>query len=447
MIAINSAPSENLIVLDGNNTIISITSSNGLGYYFRAVISIDGVEFDQQSWSRKNAFTAEKNLKNLYQAYFETVFNSTFTPGILEQTHLKKRVSIIINEYRLSDDSLQQSITLPDFFILYSQKGESFEDSTKIKFLGVDSDKLIVPKNGKLAIPFYVNTDEEDEGITVTLKDNFDTVHNTHSVTAGTFKRVYLSHFNFADLTLVNNTVYFTVTITVGASVISKVIRLLRFPDFEVKELVFQNNFGFYLYAYLDGQMMIDNAYDINSYDQFDGSEKIFKINTEQTYSINTGSFIGSEKEVINQIASSIDCKLFFNNKWIDIVSQIKKVKLFQNRLNNYSEGLSFTVRPNTSIDNYLADTSITPSLVITNVTTTDGENYVITFTSNFYMFQLFSQFRRFSIWYDAEILPGTTSPQTASIVLGGGLYYVRIYAMYNGEFIYSNIFDLPEWP
>ena len=88
MITINQSPTTNRIILDGNNTVISLTSTNGAGYYFRATIFIDGELFDTQLVP-KRCFHNRKGFEKLYNAYFETVFPTTFTAGISEQTYLK----------------------------------------------------------------------------------------------------------------------------------------------------------------------------------------------------------------------------------------------------------------------------------------------------------------------------------------------------------------------
>ena len=67
MIQAIQTPFPGNVLLDGNNTTIVVQSSNsGTAFYFRAEIYIDNVLFDTQSWSRKDNFIAEKNLRYLY---------------------------------------------------------------------------------------------------------------------------------------------------------------------------------------------------------------------------------------------------------------------------------------------------------------------------------------------------------------------------------------------
>ncbi|MGK4567859.1 hypothetical protein [Flavobacterium sp. 3HN19-14] len=187
MITINAAPVENSIILDANDSVISITSSNGAGYYFRANITIDGQLFDEQGWSRKDAVTAEKNIKKLYNAYFTTAFNENFVNGITEQSHLIKPVSIEVMEYRLADDTVAQSITLPDFYLMYNTVSTAFSDTEKIRFLGIDAPIMMVSEAGKISIPFMVNA--VSENIVVKTEDNFNTILHSASLSSVEGKR------------------------------------------------------------------------------------------------------------------------------------------------------------------------------------------------------------------------------------------------------------------
>lgn len=355
MITINTSPAANRIILDGNNTTISVTSTNGAGHYFRALIFIDGALFDTQSWSRKNAYTAEKNFKKLYNAYFATAFNPTFTAGITEQTSLKKQVNITIQELLMADDSVVDTLSLPTFFILYNSKPVTFVDTVKAAFLGITADKIIIPANGKISIPFYTNASAET--VVVELKDNFNTVINTVTIPSATAKKVFVYNYDLsAAAPLVNNTIYFILTITVGATTITKPFRYIEYPDFQIKEIAYLNTFGFFVYAYLDGQMSIDNSLSIETYEQLNGSDKIIEINEDLTYTINSGSLLSSEKAIMNEIVNALEAKLFFNGEWIDMVGRTKKVKEYQERLNNYSENLQFSVSRNLDIENTWSD-------------------------------------------------------------------------------------------
>jgi len=158
------------------------------------------------------------------------------------------------------------------------------------------------------------------------------------------------------------NTIYFEVSITVGSTTITKSIRLLTLPDYSVKEIAFSNNFGLYQYAYLDGQLSIDNNLEVLSFEQQDNSIKIFEINESFNYSINTGSLLASEKEIISSIVNSLDTKIYLNAQWMSMNTTTKKIKNYQDKINNYSETLTFNVIKNTSVTN-IGFGAIAPSL------------------------------------------------------------------------------------
>lgn len=251
----------------------------------------------------------------------------------------------------MSDDTVVDTLSLPVFFILYNAKPVSFADTIKAAFLGLNAAKLLIPATGKISVPFYANTNSET--IVVELKDNFGTVINTVTVASSTAKKIFLYNYDLsAALPLVNNTIYFILTITVGASTITKPFRYIEFPDYDIKEIAYLNKFGFYVYAYLDGQMSIDNALSGETYEQLDGTDKTIEINEDFSYSINTGSLLLSEKETMREIVNALDAKLFYNGEWLDMVNRTKKIKDYQDRLNNYSENLLFSVNRNPNIAN-----------------------------------------------------------------------------------------------
>lgn len=350
MIYIYKSPNPNRILLDANNTVISITSSNGSGFYFRAKIFIDDQLFDEQSWSRRDNFTAEKDLKKLYNAYYETVFNPNYSNGLEQQFHLIKKVSITINEYSIGDDSLVQSQNLADYYLMYNSKPIVFDDLQPVQFLGVAPNILQIPANGKISIPFMVNS--ENEALTVELKDNLGNTIDSIGKPNFTDRRVYVYSFNFSTVELDPAVLYFLLTIKLGATVINKSIRLFASPKFDIKEIAFLNNFGFWCYAYLDGQLSIDDNLDIKTYEEMEGLEKVYEINEKQTYTIDTGSLLASEKEIIREISTALEAKIFLNAEYVTMVNATKKINLHKERNNLYSESLIFSVRQNNSVEN-----------------------------------------------------------------------------------------------
>ena len=369
MITILSAPIANRILLDGNNTVISIVSVNGANHYFRSEIYIDDVLFDEQGWSRKDGFTAEKDLKKLYNDYFKTVFEESFITGLTEQIHLKKKVLIKIKEYNLATDVQSAEIDLPVFYILYNQKPTAFDDEKKVQFLGLDADVYQVPKSGKISMPFIANCD--NESATVTIKSNLGTVINTVSSGVFTGKKIFLYNFDLGQYNFEPNTLFLRAEITVGTITVFKNYRIMSLPDYSIKELAFLNNFGFYTYAYLDGQMTIDSNLDIDSYQEQDSTDKIFEINETKTYTINSGSLLTSEKELLSQIANALRSKLKIGSDWLDIVGTTKKVNRFKDRNNLYSENLTFSVKPKSIENTGMAQPPT--GLILSHVSTMNG--------------------------------------------------------------------------
>lgn len=439
MLVINQSPTLNSVVLDANNTVISVFSSNGVGYYFRAKIFINGVLFDEQGWSRKDDFTAEKDLKKLYNAYFKTVFEQIFTNGLFEQTHLKSQVSIIVEEKLLSDDSLVDTISLPNFFILYNNKPQTFNQNLKVQFLGVETQILNIPDSGKISIPFFVNISNETIG--VELLDNFGTVVDGVVSFNQTGKKTYLYNLDIATLSLANNTEWLILNITTnGGHLISKTIRLMNFPNFSIKEIAFLNNFGYYLYAYLDGQLVIENDLEPKSYTQLDNSEVVYEIIEKEIYTINTGHLLQSEKEITNQIATALKSKINLNNEWIEMVTDTKKVVQFKERNNAYTDKLVFSVKKNSSVVTPLI---FNKTLIISNFTKIGqtGNNYKVFFIANFPLTNLFLEHSTDNINWSTPIpIVALTSPQTLILTLTNN-EFIRLKDVNGSLVVFSNVY------
>ncbi|MFV8336414.1 hypothetical protein ACNQF7_10065 [Flavobacterium sp. RSP29] len=351
MITIIKAPALNRILLDANNTEITIQSTNGAGYYFRALIYVDDELFDEQGWSRKDAFTAVKDLVKLYNAYFETEFIPFTVNTLEEQTHLKKKITIKIEERILVSDALIETLILPEFFFMYNVNPIYFDDTTKIQILGIAPDVLQIPVNGKMRIPFYVKAIAE--AVTIEVKDNFGRILNTQSIASFTEKKIYQYEFDLAGITLASNTIYFETIITCGTTTKILQYRLLRLPDFPVKELYFKNNFGYYIPAYFDGELEKQNNLKINDYQERDGSSVIFEIEQSAMYTINTGYLLQDERAIVNQVINSHEAFFKVNNQWQKIQTSTKKEIEFRDKKHNYSQDLTFTFIKNGKVSNY----------------------------------------------------------------------------------------------
>lgn len=350
MITIVKAPVLNSVLLDANNTEITITSSNGAGHYFRALISVDNVLFDTQGWSRKDAFTSTKDLVKLYNAYFVSAFAAFTANGLVEKTNLKKKVSIVINEHLLSTDAIVQTVTLPDFYIMYNAKPVVFDDNLKIQVLGISPAVVQIPTNGKIRIPFLVKS--VAEAVIVITKDNFGDIINTQTIAASTAKKIYQYDFDLSGVALAANTTYFETTITCGSTTITLRYRLMLLPDFPVKELYFKNNFGYFIPAYFDGELETVNGFKIDDYQQADGSSVIFEIQEDVQYTINTGSLLSDERAIVTQVANAYEIYFKINNAWTKIQTSTKKELEFRDKKHNYSQDLTFTFSKSGKVQN-----------------------------------------------------------------------------------------------
>jgi hypothetical protein len=341
MIQIINTPAENRVLLDANNTEISIQSTNGAGFYFRALIYVDDLLFDEQGWSREDAYTAKKDLVKLYNAYFKSIFAASFPNAITEQTHLKKKINITIEERNLLTDAVVETLQLPTFYMLYNTKPVLFNDTLKIQLLGINATVLQVPVNGKIVLPFAVNATAEN--VVVTVKDNFGTTLNTKTLTNITGKKIYTYAFDLSTVTLALNTIYFEVSLKCGLTEIVKNYRLMRFPDYAVKEIIFQNNFGYFIPAYFDGELEVVNGLKIEDYKQSDGTSKVFEINEEAVYTINTGTLLLDERTIINDIINSLEVRFKIDAEWLSIQTKTKKELIYRDKKHLYGEDLQFT--------------------------------------------------------------------------------------------------------
>lgn len=454
MIQVINFPPENRYLLDGNNTQITVTSDNADGY-FRAKIYIDDALFDEQGWSRKDDFTATKDLLYLYNAYFKPYFLGSFTTGLLEQTNFKKKVSIVIEEKDIDTDVVIGTVTLPDFYLLYNVKSELFNDINKLYVFGLKAEHMNMKKDGTIVIPFYANAETED--VKVTIYDDLDNILHTQTIADVNGKKVFIYTLNLSEVTVISSVLYLRAKIEVGTESTEKFYNVLRLPNYEVKEVVFQNNFGYYIPAYFDGDFEDVSGMKVQSYERYDTSTAVYAVEEDGTYTINTGGLSTREKEIVKEIANSIDCYFNNNGKYVNVNTATKKATNSKSRLNIYAEDLVFTFSAGLPFANLNVNGSITEESIILEleaVSTTflvydeavpfvspPGYIFSLAFTAGFPLFQLFYQFRFTpeSVWNAPVEFEGTTSTQDYR-VFSRENHQVRIFAYYNGEIIYSNI-------
>lgn len=375
MIQAIQTPFPGNVLLDGNNTTIVVQSSNsGTAFYFRAEIYIDNVLFDTQSWSRKDNFIAEKNLRYLYNAYFNTQFQEAFTNGLVEVTDLKKEVKIIIKEYAIADDTLAQTLELPIFHILFNTNSVLFDDSQSLTILGLDTNYFQIPSQGTIVIPFFANTNNEN--ITAVTELDTGTVLNTETLTASTDKKVYLYTFTLPEIAYAN--LYVKVGITVGGSANqSFIFKVFRNPTYNVKQIVFKNNFGFYIPTYFSGEFSSENNYKVDIYENFDYSETIFNIEQNAVYKINTNYLNTQELPIVNQINNALEAFFKDASGYNPINTATKKTVTAQDREHLFNNELNFTFKKGLPKDN---NGLLTPPEA-SNFTVTGDENTLFDIT------------------------------------------------------------------
>lgn len=351
MIQLLEYPALNQVILDGNNTVIKVFSTNGIGYYFVAKIFIDGNLFDTQGWSREDNYTAKKDLVYLYHAYFKSLFTGTVTNGVSEQTNLKKSVYIEIEEYDFATDTLQNSISSPEFFIMYSIKPDVFDNNDSLKLLNVSTINRNHSK-GKIVVPFYSKTNNQN--ITIELFDSLDSLIYTVSVPSNPIleKRVFLFQLDLNSLTILSSCAFVYLKITIDSIEQILTYKLLNLPNYPIKEIMYQNNYGYFLPAYFDGDFEDNTGFKIDFYENSASESIIYNIDKESAYSINCGNLNNQEIGVVSEVSKSLKTYLLMDNKYLSINTNTKKVTNFKDRQNVYAQDLLFSFKNDTPIRN-----------------------------------------------------------------------------------------------
>jgi hypothetical protein len=361
---ISQAPLENRILLDSNNTLVSVVSENGPGHYFRAFIYIDDQLFDEQGWSRSNDILATKDLKKLYHAYFENNPVEVTTNELVHEPSRVKKVDIVVKEFRITDDVQVDELALPPFFIIFNQTPEAFIDLDKLIWLDVQPAIMQAPKDALLLFPFYANTNNNSLVATLTT-DEGEELH-TQTLSSQSGKKVYSYRLNLDTLTIPEGTLFLAVTITNGDTSISKLVSLMDIVNYGAKQLRFKNNFGHFMYAYIDGPLEIENQTAGQDYETADGQERIFEIDETVSFKLSTGSLLASEKPLARQLANATVIFMKFNNQWLELTNKTRRFKDYEDFEHLYITDLLFTLKGNRDVDN---DELNPPAPTVTNFT------------------------------------------------------------------------------
>lgn len=342
MITINSTPKADAVLMDANDTLISVTSSNGAGYYFRAVISIDDQEFDVQSWSRIDLYTATVNLRQLYQKYYEFPFSETFTSGVSELS-TKKKVSITVKEYAISDDSLVDFKVLPTFYILYNQYPKEFDSNNALQLLHPTATYKMIPDNGKIVVVFYAN--QNNDPIYINLLNSAYQIVDSQVIPADISKKVHVYQFDLSALIISDSILHFRVDVLMGSAQFYTQFKRIQLSAYPVKELAYLTDIGIWSYGYFTGLMNIDANADIISYQDANDTTKNSEINMTLAISLGTGALRTAERSIADEVIQALDARLFYNGKWREVAGTTKKIQVYRDRLFNYGEAFTFALK------------------------------------------------------------------------------------------------------
>lgn len=449
MIQLLEYPAENQVLLDGNNTVVKVMSTGGIGSYFIVKIYIDGVLFDTQGWSREDDFTAKKDLIYLYHAYFKSVFSGSMINGVSEQTNLKKPVYLEFEEYDFATDTLQDSITSPHFHIMYSVKPEAFDNEDILKLLNISTVNRNHSK-GKIVVPFYAKTTNQE--IKIELFD--DLINSLFSVImpANTplEKRVFLYQMDLSTLTILSSCRYLTLKITIGSVEQTLTYKLIHLPNYPIKEVMYQNNFGFFLPAYFDGDFEDNTGFKIDSYENSSSENVIYNIDQEGSYIINCGNLNNQECSIVGEISKSLKTYFLNNNQYLSINTATKKTTEYKDRQNIYAQDLQFTFKKDAPISNAgLNVDEISPYIHIDNVQAIEIVDngyptivkYKIHFRTNTNPTTINWKTRayNFNTIIESGVLDSVTSPVFVECIALLGLSYFQLDFTENNVTYYSN--------
>jgi hypothetical protein len=324
-------------------------------------------------------------------------------------------------------------------------KSALFNDINKLVVFGLNAPRMNMKKDGTIVIPFYVNA--EDEDVKVTIKDDIGNTLHTQTISGVTGKKVYIYTLNLSEVTVISAALFLRATIEVGTTTTEKIYKVLRLPNYEVKEVVFQNNFGYYIPAYFDGDFEDTSGYKVQSYERYDTSTAVYAVEESGTYIVNTGGLSIKEKDIVNEIANSIEC--FFKNgtEYKRVNTATKKSTNLKSRLNIYSEDLAFTFSAGLPFSNLnLADDVSALALNLISINSLGSSNYEVEFDANFPLFQVFSRVRtdETTAWSAPLLFPTSVSPQERIVSLGTS-FQIVLHAVYNSTIVYSNILTYSE--
>ena len=374
MIELIQAPAPNRIVADGNSTIIKIRSDYGQERYFRVFIYIEDQLLYDLVWSKDDQNLVEYNLRHLYLNYFEKQFTVVFSSA-LTRLDLMRKVRIEVKEYVTATDVESDSLILPEFYIIKSNKPQYFSDfeanitsaigvynpgqvaiaTDYVRILDFDIGDYKIPVGGGIRIPLFLNI-QTNHNLDVSLVNpEGNTVYNqTYELSSGD-RGVYQLDIRASDIPQV----YSSLRLYINIGTIRRYIQIqyVKNTYYPVKSFYYENNFGIFCLAHLFGKRIIEHDLKAESYIDSENKKVNYEIADSQTLEVNTGYAYFSQTRMHHAIATSLDIRMRVDDAWINsntryrslfgnyekVVSETRKLLVYEDGKYNYEDTLVFT--------------------------------------------------------------------------------------------------------
>lgn len=323
MIQIIKQPIE--LSLDSDNSIIEL-SSDSTG---RIDINTNNALLNQVTVAKYNTTNAIINLKSLYRNTEIT------TTEITNESHKVNNLFTITGNIKQVGE-LPSEVSIQPIQILYSYKTiERLPTNNDIlHFLGI-SDSLLCSSKCKLSIPFFSS---KSQNISVRVSDQKNNLIKFSLL--GTLSTGYYVY----DLDLALDYIVESITVEViGIETITKTVRVLKNKVNTPINFRFRNQFGAIINAQLFSNIDIEEELKSKVYNDQDGRQFTFEIESNSIVTIDTGYLLQSELFLIRQIVNSTLVELEINGEYIPVVSTTKKIKVYRDREYITANKLTFT--------------------------------------------------------------------------------------------------------
>lgn len=353
MIEIVSAPAINRTLLDGNSSVITFKSTNGESHYLKAIVFVDDTPFDELNISKTDNYQGSFDFKKLYAAYFKTEFTHSLQTDLVHLPALRKKINITIAEYEVATNAITHEVQVPTFYIIHNQHPVAFNDLATVAFLDYAPAQLQAIMGVPLRFPLWLRQSDYPNNLNITVIDDLGNEH------VNITKQVLAHGVYYFNLVLPATLSYFassvTVTFTHGATVITKDVVLVKNQPYAPKQIVFKNNFGVYLYAYLFGKNELGKKIDAEVITLTDNTRQRAEVNTATTFKIYSSYLLETERPILTQIAESLDCLLLYYNAFKKALVTTRKLADFEEKNHLNEEVLTFEIEKSLSQDNSFA--------------------------------------------------------------------------------------------